>query len=112
MFSTSSLFSNGTQYKENSIPQESRAKQALEKIPDWKNIKSVLDVGCGDGKITRYIRGRLQPDSIVIGIDQSAGMIGVANELSSNVSNLLFICLASSIGINGSLMDENWITQF
>lgn len=91
MLSTSGLFSNGREYKENSIPQESRAKRALENISDWKNIKSALDIGCGDGKITRYISDKLEPDSCVIGIDQSADMIEVANGLSTNTPNLQFI---------------------
>ncbi len=54
-----------------------------------KDFSVVLDVGCGDGKITAAI-ARAVPNGQVIGIDISPSMITFAKEKYSGDSNLRF----------------------
>lgn len=54
----------------------------------------VLDVGCGDGKITALLASHL-PSGEVIGIDSSAGMVNCAREFfpGSEYPNISFLCM-------------------
>lgn len=49
----------------------------------------VLDIGCGDGKVTAEIAARL-PQGTVLGIDKSAEMIALANGSAAGRPNLSF----------------------
>lgn len=51
--------------------------------------EKILDIGCGDGKITRRMAERV-PQGRVVGIDISPNMIREAHNCHSNVSNLSF----------------------
>jgi len=70
--------------------QEAMASEVLALI-DLVGTERVLDVGCGDGKITAQIAGRV-PRGSVIGIDPSSDMIAFASTRfpPSTQSNLLF----------------------
>ena len=58
----------------------------------FSNAEKVLDVGCGDGKITSYL-ARKMPKSSIIGCDVSKSMIDFARAhySSSELPNLSFI---------------------
>jgi trans-aconitate 2-methyltransferase len=58
--------------------------------------ESILNVGCGDGKITADFAESF-PSSRVIGIDSSPEMIDYAQQTypTSQYSNLSFACLES-----------------
>lgn len=69
---------DGEQYEQHSDSQTKSAKAILakENLPQYENI---LDIGCGSGKITRYIAEQA-PDARVKGIDKSARMICAARK--------------------------------
>ena len=56
--------------------QQAMAKEVLALL-DLKGSERILDVGCGNGKVTAEIASRL-PDGTVLGVDSSAEMIAFA----------------------------------
>ncbi len=56
--------------------QQSMAKEVLALL-DLQGSERVLDVGCGNGKVTEEIASRL-PEATVVGVDSSADMIASA----------------------------------
>lgn len=79
---------NALDYSKNSDFQFSHAKLMLRRI-DFKGNESVLDVGCGDGKITATIAKNL-PNGYIIGLDSSKSMINFAKKSFSRIKNLDF----------------------
>jgi trans-aconitate methyltransferase len=85
-------------YSKHSREQE---KWALELIPklDLKGGERVLDIGCGDGKITAAIADALGSDSspasgFVLGIDSSPEMVAHAQKsFTDDRRSLAFLCL-------------------
>jgi trans-aconitate 2-methyltransferase len=63
-------------YEKSSSAQQKWAKEVLSKIA-IRGDEKVLDIGCGDGKITAEMAS-LVPDGSVVGIDNSREMIGFA----------------------------------
>lgn len=64
---------NGKYYNEHAILQEAGAASVIEKF-NLKGNESILDIGCGDGKITQKM-AKLVPKGKVIGIDISQEML-------------------------------------
>ena len=56
--------------------QQAMAAEVLALL-DLKGSERVLDVGCGNGKVTAEIASRI-PEGSVVGVDSSADMIGSA----------------------------------
>ena len=54
-----------------------------------KGVESILDIGCGDGRITAYLAG-LVPDGRALGVDLSPDMVGFACREYAAVPNLRF----------------------
>jgi SAM-dependent methyltransferase len=75
-------------YEKSSSTQKKWAEEVISKI-QIKGNERVLDIGCGDGKITAYIAS-LVPEGSVVGIDNSAEMISFAQSKFPNQ-----ICLTS-----------------
>lgn len=69
---------NSDDYAVHSGAQYQWAQEIVEKI-GLAGSESVLDIGCGDGKVTALI-GSFLPDGHVTGIDSSAGMIAKSRE--------------------------------
>jgi len=67
---------NAKDYANNSSAQESWANELLEKLA-LKGNEHLLDIGCGDGKITHSIAKKLS-NGQVVGIDRSEDMIKLA----------------------------------
>lgn len=67
---------NSGDYAAHSGPQYLWAREILAKL-DLKGDESVLDIGCGDGKVTALLAAGL-PGGTVTGIDNSAEMIAHA----------------------------------
>ena len=84
---------NPEDYAKNSDAQLKWA-QELKKNIDLQNYKSILDVGCGDGKITADFAATV-PQSKVMGIDSSFEMIAYAAKKYSinHFPNLTFDCV-------------------
>lgn len=75
------LFWRGDVYSAHSDVQYASICAAIDAHP-WQHCnpyQNVLDIGCGDGKISAQIASRL-PLGHVLGIDSSASMIGHSNE--------------------------------
>jgi trans-aconitate 2-methyltransferase len=68
---------NAAEYARRSALQEAMAAEVLALL-DLKGSERVLDVGCGDGKITAEIATRV-PEGSVVGVDPSQDMIRFAS---------------------------------
>lgn len=80
---------DATHYRKNSNQQYTRAKFLIDTI--FKKDSSILDVGCGDGKITAEVAD-LVGNGKVLGIDASSNMIDFAKKTLSK-TNLDFQCI-------------------
>jgi len=69
---------NAEEYSRFSSGQEKWADELLSKL-NLKENDSVLDIGCGDGRVTAKIASRV-PNGFAIGIDNSESMIKLARE--------------------------------
>jgi trans-aconitate methyltransferase len=67
---------DAAEYSRRSSLQEAMAQEVLALL-DLKDSERILDVGCGDGKITAEIASRV-PRGSVVGVDPSGDMIGFA----------------------------------
>jgi trans-aconitate 2-methyltransferase len=67
---------NAAEYSRRSSLQEAMAQEVLALL-DLKRSERILDVGCGDGKITAEIAARA-PRGSVVGVDPSRDMISFA----------------------------------
>ena len=87
------------QYAKHSSAQEKWAKELLAKLR-LKGNEKILDLGCGDGRITAEI-SRMVPGGMVVGIDNSEPMIRLANEKYTDTKNqkLVFYVMDAK-GIN------------
>lgn len=77
-------------YARNSSAQELWANELISKLALLGN-ESLLDIGCGDGKITYSIAQKLT-NGTVVGIDRSKSMIELA-ETQFNLPNLSFFTM-------------------
>ena len=75
-------------YKKHSIPQELCALDAIQNHA-FHGDEQVLDLGCGDGRITAEIAKRVSHGK-AIGIDASANMIEAAQKINKKINNLNF----------------------
>ena len=67
---------NAVDYAANSSAQEAWATELIKKL-SLQGHEDLLDIGCGDGKITHSIAGKLRTGKVV-GIDRSKDMITLA----------------------------------
>lgn len=89
-------------YAANSTNQFSWAQELIAKL-GLAGCEAVLDVGCGDGRITSEIACSV-PDGVVVGIDSSPTMISLANNMfpSGQYPNLSFRLMdARQLAFNG-----------
>jgi trans-aconitate 2-methyltransferase len=91
---------NGDDYARNSSVQFTHAERLLRNVILYGNEK-ILDIGCGDGKITAFLATSV-PNGYVIGIDPSVAMLASA-EKNSRI-NLKFF--------KGSAEDFSFSEQF
>ncbi len=78
-------------YFNNSAPQQQLALSYLQKIKE-SSPRAILDIGCGDGKITAFI-AQQYPSATVVGIDNSPSMILFAQQHFGHIPNLSFECI-------------------
>ncbi|QLH43742.1 MAG: class I SAM-dependent methyltransferase [Coxiellaceae bacterium] len=65
-------------YSENSTMQYAQSMAMIEQYP-FQGDEAILDIGCGDGKITYQIALRV-PKGKVLGVDNSEDMIHFAQK--------------------------------
>ena len=66
------------EYEKHSQGQQKWGRELLQKI-SLKGTENVLDLGCGDGKISAEI-SKIVSEGSIIGVDNSAGMIQLATD--------------------------------
>lgn len=78
------------EYHKLSLAQDSAAKEFLKQLPIKRNA-TILDVGCGNGKISAKL-AKMAEEGQVLGIDKSREMISFARENfpKEHLSNLIF----------------------
>jgi trans-aconitate methyltransferase len=69
---------NAEDYHEHSSAQKAAAIELLKQVP-FKGHEQILDVGCGDGKITASLT-KYVPKGSVLGVDNSREMIDFAQK--------------------------------
>jgi len=81
---------NAAEYAANSAVQQSWARELIARL-NLRGDERILDVGCGDGKVTAEL-ARTVPRGSVLGVDASAEMIGFARKTfpATEISNLKF----------------------
>jgi trans-aconitate 2-methyltransferase len=79
---------NANDYAKNSAAQATWARELIANL-NLQGEESILDVGCGDGKITAELAQRV-PQGYVLGIDGSQNMIDYAQAQYSTMPNLQF----------------------
>lgn len=87
---------NAQEYAKSSSAQQQWAMELIAKL-HLKGTERVLDVGCGDGKITAALAKQL-PDGSVVGIDNSKEMINFSQKTfpKSEYPNLSFKVMDAS----------------
>ena len=90
IFPSSFVKWNAADYAANSGVQQSWAWELIARL-NLRGDENILDVGCGDGKITAEL-ARAVPRGAVVGIDPSKEMIGYAGEKfpAAKIPNLKF----------------------
>lgn len=69
---------NAKDYEKNSGAQQKWARELIANL-NLTGVKDILDLGCGDGKVTAEIAG-LVGNGSVVGVDNSRQMIALAKE--------------------------------
>ncbi len=90
---------NAADYAANSVVQHGWARELIARL-HLRGDEHILDVGCGDGKVTAEI-ARMVPAGRVLGVDTSPEMIAFAQKMfpPAKTLNLKFrICDAREIG--------------
>jgi len=93
---------NADDYARNSSAQLQWAQELIAKL-DLQGCEAVLDIGCGDGKISAQL-ARAVRDGNVLGIDLSEGMVRLASEQfpTAQYPNLSFLRMdAAGIRLDG-----------
>jgi trans-aconitate methyltransferase len=82
---------NARDYSQNSSAQQKWAHELIDKL-HLRGDEHVLDIGCGDGKVTAELARRV-PGGVVVGIDNSRDMVWFARETfpESTHANLFFL---------------------
>ncbi len=75
---------NARDYAKNSGPQQLWARELIHKL-DLAGDERLLDIGCGDGKVTAEIAAAV-PNGSVLGIDNSEAMIALAQSQSPSAA--------------------------
>ena len=69
---------NAEEYAKHSSAQQIWARELIPKL-QLRGSESLLDIGCGDGKITAEIATQL-PEGDVLGVDSSPDMVALAKK--------------------------------
>jgi trans-aconitate 2-methyltransferase len=103
---------DATIYDRVADPQEEWAREVIDRL-QLSGTETVLDAGCGSGRVTRLLLERL-PRGRVIGVDASPSMIAAAREalgadVELIVSDLVDLELADPVDVVFSNATFHWI---
>jgi trans-aconitate 2-methyltransferase len=101
-------------YQRVSLPHEEWAQALMERLP-LKGGETVLDAGCGTGRVTRMLVERL-PEGRVVAVDGSAAMVGKVREVlrprdEAFVADLTQLELAEPVDAAVSSAVFHWIAD-
>lgn len=60
---------------------EPYAQDLVERIQNSDNIKTVLEIACGTGRVTKYLAGKLSPGTSITATDLNKDMLSVAQHI-------------------------------
>jgi trans-aconitate 2-methyltransferase len=101
---------DGARYRQVSGLQQWLAARALDGL-DLSGVRTLLDVGCGDGRVTAQIAEQI-PDADVVGIDPAPGMIAVApasSQLRFDVGDVLSMTYRDEFDAVVSFNALHWV---
>ncbi len=81
---------NAVDYHAHSSAQYEQAMRLITQYA-FRGDEAVLDVGCGDGRVTYQIALRV-PNGSVLGLDQSDAMVRYARAHYAQLDKLAFVC--------------------
>ncbi len=105
-------------YHQNSQIQQAWATESIKSFP-WKGNERVLDVGCGDGKLTSFLTEFVR-EGAVTGVDISPSMIEFASQtfsttqhqnLSFLVSDVVSLPFQREFDVVVSFFCLNWVKE-
>ncbi|MHC4459685.1 MAG: class I SAM-dependent methyltransferase [Planctomycetota bacterium] len=84
---------NAKDYEKHSQVQQQWARELIAKL-NLEGTEDILDLGCGDGKVTAEI-ARNTPSGSIVGVDNSSSMIELASERfpANKYPNLIFMVM-------------------
>ena len=85
-------------------PQEEWARGVLERLP-LDGDETVLDAGCGSGRVTRLLLERL-PEGRVIGVDGSTSMVAFAREALAEHTDRVTLINSDLLALTPELLRE------
>jgi trans-aconitate 2-methyltransferase len=99
-------------YQRVSEPQLAWGREVLDRL-ELRGDETVLDAGCGTGRVTELLRERV-PDGRVVGVDASASMIAKAREnlgpdVELHVMDLLELDLPEPVDVVFSTATFHWV---
>ncbi len=103
---------DGAAYRRVNNLQQWLAARALADV-DLHGVRSLLDVGCGDGRVTAQLAARL-PGGSCVGLDPSPGMVAVAPSgpgLSFVVGDVTTMTYADAFDLVVSFNALHWVTD-
>jgi trans-aconitate methyltransferase len=80
---------NAKDYEKHSRVQQQWARELIAKL-NLEGTEDILDLGCGDGKVTAEM-AKNTPSGYVVGVDNSSSMIELAAEMVMDAVQLAFI---------------------
>jgi trans-aconitate 2-methyltransferase len=109
---------SGDDYADVSALQRSMAQLSLSGL-SFDGCQRVLDIGCGDGFITRSIARAASPSAVVVGVDPSPLMIATAHRVSASdpsgpqyvIGNALRLPVAGPFDAVVSFNALHWVPQ-
>ena len=107
---------DGADYRRVNTLQQWLAARALEDV-DLRGIQSLLDVGCGDGRVTQELAARIRSngsDGRCVGLDPSPGMIAVAPAgpgLTFEVGDVVAMTYADEFDLVVSFNALHWVAE-
>lgn len=103
---------DGEDYRRVNTLQQWLAARALDDV-DLAGVRSLLDVGCGDGRVTQQLAARI-PDGHCVGLDPSPGMIAVAPTgpgLTFEVGDVVAMSFTDEFDLVVSFNALHWVAE-
>ncbi|WP_157218404.1 class I SAM-dependent methyltransferase [Flavisphingomonas formosensis] len=76
--------------------------------------ETVVEIGCGGGRLTREIAGRVAPDGTVTGVDISPTLVALATDRAAadDIGNISFTAIDAQTGMPGQAPFDRLVSRF